>query len=167
MGADLPIWTEEQYVEELINKDRPLCIQGYDREKLFETVDDFLESFPYMQVCPNFTFEDVISSYEMCKKVPVFLQDKFHISPSWLEDKIIDHSCNYGMDYWEREPEGMELIADFCKAFNEKQWFYTSGEQVAWVDLSNSVKGMFLEGLDDKETIWANWEKQYKERFGR
>ena len=56
---------------------------------------------------------------------------------------------------------GWELVDKFCEEFNKKQSWYTSGKQIAWLDLSKEMKEYFISYNDLTEEKWQTLEKIY------
>jgi hypothetical protein len=159
--SKLEVWTEDDYYKD----QRDICLQGYDEEKLWETVDDWIEDLDLYDA------KDVPAVVEAAKEVKVLMKDCFKLDVNDMYDYVIDRSCNYGMDYYEKEPEGMELIPEFVKKFNALQYWYTGGEQIAILDISEQVKEYYFDAFDipedKREETWQEWLRLDKEETER
>lgn len=112
-----------------------VCVEDYE-QRLFNAVEDLLESNKY-SILSGETFSN-------CK---VYTKDYFHLTEQCVVEWIINYAEeNYGMTYWEREPNAMNLVESFVQQFNEQQTFYTGNKLVGYLDLTEQVE-RFKNGL--------------------
>ena len=159
MENNLPVWTIEDYNNNFEQMD--LCVEDYHEERLFEDENDYFVDLD------NYKPYDIPSVVEASSRVKVYIKDRFKLNPERLKERIEEYAYdNFYMEDTDRVC-GLDLVDDFCKKFNAQQYWYTSGKQVAWLDLSNDVKEYYLEQYDipkEKwEETWNEWLQLAKE----
>ena len=133
---------------------------------------------------------DIQNAIETAKEIKVYEKNYFKLDYSCIKDMldedysinnipefVIDYGDNWGMGYWEVEPERMDIVYDFCKdvaengytdekiktmvdSFNEHQHYYTNGKFVGTLDISKDVEEYINEYYEEEY-------EQYKELFDK
>ena len=151
--TELPIISEDQYYEMLKTQD--ICYLSDNEERLYQDTEDYFED-AYVE-----TDEDIYWAVDRAKRVKVYEKDRFHLRPDWVKEKIAHRAYD---DYFMEDSDqvaGWELVDKFCEEFNKKQSWYTSGKQIAWLDLSKEMKEYFISYNDLTEEKWQTLEKIY------
>lgn len=137
MSEEITI-TADEFIEK--NKKEDLCFLVGDG-KLSDEFEDYFEENKECVDDYN-SLQDIL---ENARCIEVYKKDKPNISGTWVAERIQDYlEDNFGYDSFEYGSLisylGVEFFDGFADKVNKKIYYYTSGEPMYILDLSNEFE---------------------------